>query len=110
MTETVFAAGTDATTNKKSNAIVNNGANISLWAKGANLNAATATVKLQGSNKSSSTDTDWFDLDDATITLAVTATAYGIPVIACAYAYIRVVYTNNTNSAGSFESIINFQR
>ena len=110
MTETVFAAGTDATTNQESNAIPNNGANVSIWAKGASLNAATATVKLQGSNKKSTTDSDWIDLTDSEITLAVTATAYGSPVIACAYAYVRVVYTKNTNSAGTLEAIVNFQR
>lgn len=110
MTETVFAAGTDATTNQESNAIPNNGANVSIWAKGTNLNAATATVKLQGSNKKSSTDSDWIDLEDSTITLAATATPYGAPVIACSYAYVRAVYDKGANTTGTIEAIINFQR
>lgn len=110
MKETVFASTTVATANQKSRAIVNNGANASLWAKGTTLNQADSVVKLQGSNKLSTTDSDWVDITDAEVTLAVTATAYGTPVIACCYAYVRAVYTKNTNSTGTIEAIINFQR
>lgn len=110
MTETVFPSTTVATSNQTSNYVPNNGNNVSLWVKGASLNAADSTIKLQGSNKPSTTSTDWVDMDESIITIAATATAYGSGVLACPYAYVRAVYTKNTNSAGTIEAIINFQR
>ena len=109
MTETILA-DVDGTANRTSNIVPNNGANVSLWAKGTTLSAGTATVKLQWCNKKSTVDADWIDLEDSTVTLAVTATGYGSAIIACCGAYIRAVYTKNSNATGTIEAIINFQR
>lgn len=108
-THTIFA-DVNGTANRISSIVPNNGTSVSLWAKGTTLDAATATVKLQWCNKQSATDADWIDLPDSEVTLAVTATGYGGAVIACCGGYLRAVYTKNTNTTGTIEAIINFQR
>jgi hypothetical protein len=67
-------------------------------------NQATATVKLQHSND----NTNWNDVTDGSLTIASgTASAVLTPVVSLAMRYYRVVYTPNTNTAGTIQVLVN---
>lgn len=60
------------------------------------LDAADATIQIQGSLDNSF----WFD-EGAAITLAATPDSELVKMSDCGYKFVRVVYTANTNAAGT---------
>ena len=82
------------------------GRNMSFTANTTSFNAADATVKLQHSND----NTNWENVTDGSITIASgTATQSLTPITNIAMRYYRIVYTKNSNSAGTITVIINIQ-
>lgn len=72
----------------------------------ASFNAADATVKLQHSNDA----TNWIDTTDGSITIASgTNSATLTPVTQLAMRYYRIVYTKNSNSAGTIQVIVSLK-
>lgn len=77
---------------------------LSFFVNSASFNAADATVKLQHSNDA----TNWLDVTDGSITIASgTNSAVLTPVVDLAMRYYRVVYTKNSNSAGTIQVLVN---
>lgn len=71
-------------------------------------NSADATLKLQASNVHNPTENDWVDIVDSTKTIASgTSTDYFV-LSNIAMKNFRVVYTKNTNSAGTIAVYLNF--
>jgi hypothetical protein len=106
MTHTIIPTQT-ATLNINSEAIDLNGylvrQGIAFTANTASFNQADATVKIQMSND----NTNWENVTDGSITIASgTATQSLTPIVYPAMRYYRIVYTKNTNSAGTIEVII----
>lgn len=77
---------------------------LSFQVNSASFNAADATVKLQHSND----NTNWNDVTDGSITIASgTASAVLTPVVDLAMRYYRIVYTKNSNNAGTIQVLVN---
>lgn len=69
-------------------------------------NSATATVKIQHSNDNS----NWEDVTDGSITIASGSAAQSLtPITYAGMRYYRIVYTKNSNSAGTIQVIVNVQ-
>lgn len=83
------------------------GASLGLTVKSTGFNAADATAIIEGSNKNSTTDTDFFEVPESLITIAANSITYAGSSITFPYAYWRVKFVKNTNSAGTFEAIVN---
>jgi len=82
------------------------GRNMSFTANTTSFNQADATVKIQHSNDNS----NWADVTDGSITIASgTASQNLTPITNLAMRYYRIVYTKNTNSAGTITVILNIQ-
>lgn len=82
------------------------GLNMSFTANTTGFNQADATVKIQHSNDK----TNWTDVTDGSITIASgTASQTLTPITNLGVRYYRIVYTKNTNSAGTITVILNVQ-
>lgn len=77
---------------------------LSFQVNSTSFNSATATAKLQHSND----NTNWFDVTDGSVTIATgTSQTVLTPVVSLAMRYYRVVYTPNSNTAGTIQVIVN---
>lgn len=97
-----------ATANINSNSVDLNGyvvrQGMSFTANTTSFSAADATVKLQHSND----NTNWTDVTDGSITIASgTASQTLTPITLLGTRYLRIVYTKNTNAAGTITVIVN---
>lgn len=83
------------------------GRNLSFTANAVGFNGTDATVKLQHSNDNS----NWEDVTDGSKTIDATGTSSRnlTPVTSLAMRYYRIVYTKNSNSAGTITVILNIQ-
>lgn len=79
--------------------------NIGFQINATGLSTADSTVKMQHSNDA----TNWVDVDNSTLTLAAGTSTQTLLMINQSFVYYQVVYTKNTNSAGTIQSIVNFQ-
>lgn len=103
-----------ATVNQAGDAIATGGnftkcGNIGLQAIGTGLNTSDSTVTLEQSNDG----VNWDDVYDSTgvvftLTMASGTTSQSQVLTNMAMAYLRGVYTKNTNSAGTISIIFNF--
>lgn len=77
---------------------------LSMQVNATSFNASDATVKVQHSNDK----TNWVDITDGSLTIASgTSTQILAPVVYLSARYHRVVYTKNSNSAGTIQVICN---
>jgi hypothetical protein len=99
-----------ATANITSNSVDMDGTptktlNLGVQVNATSLNSADAVVKVQHSND----NVNFADVTDASLTLASgTSTQILSPITNIGSRYYRVVFTKNTNSAGSLTVIFNF--
>lgn len=109
MTHTIINAQS-ATANINSEAFdmdgQRSGRNMSFQVNATSFNASDATVKIQHSNDNS----NWADVTDGSLTIASGTTSQVLtPITNLATRYYRIVYTKNSNSAGTITVIINIQ-
>lgn len=82
------------------------GRNLSFQVNATSFNASDATVKIQHSNDNS----NWADITDGSLTIASGTTSQILtPISLLGARYYRIVYTKNTNSAGTITVILNIQ-
>lgn len=82
------------------------GRNLSFQVNATSFNASDATVKMQHSNDNS----NWTDLTDGSLTMASGTTSQILtPITMLGARYYRIVYTKNSNSAGTITVILNVQ-
>ena len=83
------------------------GRNMSFTANTTSFNAADATVKLQHSNDK----TNWDDVENGSKTVDASGTSSRnlTPITNLAMRYYRIVYTKNSNSAGTITVLLNIQ-
>ncbi len=82
------------------------GRNMSFTAQSTGFNSATATAKLQHSND----NVNWEDTTDGSLGMATgTASQSLTPITNLAMRYYRIVFTANSNSAGTVTVILNIQ-
>lgn len=82
--------------------------NASLQYNAVDFDAADATLKLQGCNDNQAGAGNWMDITDSTITIASGDSSAYLIIANVAMKYYRVVYTKNTNAAGTINVLINF--
>lgn len=115
MTYDIIPSGTVATSNYTSNgfdidAVPTRGTKVlSFTVLKTSLNTSDATARLQMSNDNSNWEN--IDANDSTVGLLTLTSGTGAqsltPVTYLGMRYYRVVYTKNTNSAGTINVIIN---
>jgi hypothetical protein len=115
MTYDIIPSGTVATANLTSNgfnidAVPTRGTKVlSITAVKTSLNTSDATLRLQHSNDDVNYEN--IDSEDSTVGLLTLTSGTGTqsltPVTYLGMNYYRVVYTKNTNSAGTIKVIIN---
>lgn len=82
------------------------GRNMSFQVNATSFNTSDATVKMQHSNDNS----NWADITDASLTMASGTTSQILaPITMLGSRFYRIVYTKNTNSAGTITVILNIQ-
>ena len=82
------------------------GRNLSFQVNATSFNASDATVKMQHSNDNS----NWADITDASLTMASGTTSQILaPISLLGSRYYRIMYTKNSNSAGTITVILNIQ-
>jgi hypothetical protein len=102
------AATANVTSDTQTLAENNSYQNASFQYVATDFDAADATVKLQSSNVPSPGSTDWVDVVDSTKTIASGDSTDYFILSNISMKHYRVVFTKNTNAAGTIAVYINF--